>query len=95
MARINEFPRDPPFIVGKIKQKIEGKLTYWTYRNIKYDNEGWADGSIYLPDQFDLCILKTEKEKVIKGWHTGQIWDGLNVKILDKIKFWKWFEEKE
>jgi hypothetical protein len=95
MSKKLEERNTPPFFIGKIKEKKDNKVIYWNYRNIKYDKNGWANAEEYLPDQFDLCFIKTENNRVLKGWHTGQIWDGLNVNHTHKIKYWKWFEEKE
>lgn len=59
---------------------------------MKYDVEGWADASKYLPSEFDLCELKTDI-KSDSGWHTGQVWDGLNIKENTKVLYWKRLKE--
>ena len=61
------------------------------YKDVKYDDSGWADVSKYLPGDFDLCYLKTET-KIIPGWHTNNSWDGKRVKENEKVSFGQSFE---
>jgi hypothetical protein len=87
-----------PITVGKIKIKKKPPCTnhiYYNYKDVTYDSDGWADCRFYLPEEFDLCDLKTKQGKFLRGWHTGQTWDGLHLKRTDRIEYWKRYEEKE
>ncbi len=64
---------------------------YATYKDVKYDSDKWADASLYLPADFDICSLKTEAGFSKRGWHTGTQWDGAAITDKDKIKYWKLF----
>lgn len=76
---------NPLIIVGKTKKNATHK---YGYKDVQYDVDGWADTSKYIPAPYDLCVLKTDN-KTMTGWHTGQIWDGLNIKEKHKILYWK------
>jgi len=84
-----------PITVGKIKVKNQKHGVYWSYRDVKYDECGWACVDDFLPMEFELCYLKTDDNKSLMGWYTGAIWDGMKVKETDVIKYWKRIYEKE
>lgn len=68
------------------------KKKQFSYKDVKFDIGGWADSNEYLPFSYDLCYVKTEPEvKNLIAWHTGQIWDGLNMKSSYKVLCWKRF----
>lgn len=73
------------------KDMIAGKTNprAFTYKDVVYDIDGWADSARFLPCDFDLVILKVEGKKSISGWSTGASWDGLNLAIGDKVLYWK------
>lgn len=76
----------------KVKRDLfEGaiKPRYWTYKDVKYDEDGWADANKYLPADYDLVYLKIEDQPCVCGWSAGNSWDGLQVKKEDKVLFWK------
>ena len=78
-----------PVLSGKVKQvgKIyDGKKL--SYKALKYSPAGWINASVFLPLEFDLCTLKTQKGKC-PGWHTGGVWVGLKLKKNDKVIAWK------
>lgn len=92
--------------VGDVKKYIEkedkktGKLkkveVLYTYRDVKFDIDGWADSKEYLPEDFDLVYMKRDGQKTIPGWVTGSTWNGLRLKSTDHIPYWKRKpEEKE
>lgn len=58
------------------------------YKTVVFEN-GWADVAKYLPGEFDLLHLKLLDGKIKSGWWTGNEWDGLNVKPVDKVIKWK------
>lgn len=71
----------------KIKEK-ESKI--YSYHDVKYDDDGWADASKYLPLDFDLVYLKAvDRKEVIRGWHCHNVWDGYKLKDKEKILYWK------
>lgn len=41
------------------------------------------------PIPFDMCDLILQDERQIKGWWTGQTWDGFRLKEDDEVKTWK------
>jgi len=59
-----------------------------SYREVKYDEDGWVDANEFLPIPFDLCTLKTEEGQYKSGWYTGQGWDGQRIKEDEKITYW-------
>lgn len=59
------------------------------YPQVKYDLDGWADASVYLPKEFDLVYLRCEESnKTVRGWFCGKYWDGLRYKD-QKVLYWK------
>ena len=85
--------------VGEIKEKkskinpITGKLNHikvlYTYNDVEYDIDGWADCMKYLPADFDLVYLRLERERTIPGWISGTNWDAIRLKSTDKVLYWK------
>jgi len=69
----------PPYVVDYHK---------FTYFDIEFDKEGWADPSLYLPLPFDLVVLKLRKENIM-GWWNGAKWDGYKLRDCDKVFYWK------
>lgn len=62
----------------------------FSYINIYFDNEKWADASKFLPGDFDLCYCKVKGEsRILPGWHTGFSWDGSKIKPSHEILYWK------
>ena len=84
-----------PIRVGKIKGRKGRNVIHWQYGDVDYDLDGWASVNDFLPEEFDLCFLKTDKGKELKGWYTGQKWDGLNVRDEHTIILWKRKIDKE
>ncbi len=77
--------------VGKVKEykgNYKPNILY-SYRDVNYDLDEWADANKYLPKEYDLCLLKTDIGRTINGWHNGTSWDGLRLKDGEKIKFWQ------
>lgn len=68
-------------------KKPEGGYVY-TYSDVCFDKDGWADATEFLPDEYDLCHLKTETTTKI-GWFCGNGWDGKTIEKWDKIVKWK------
>lgn len=92
--------------VGDVKQcfiKVDNKTgkdkkieVFYTYTDIKFDSNGWADSKTDLPGDFDLVYMKVGEKKIIPGWISGSSWNGLRLKSKDLIPYWKRKpEEKE
>lgn len=60
----------------------------YSYTDVDFDKNGWADATKYLPDEFDLCYLRTDSGMKI-GWFCGNGWDGKTVEKWDVITKWK------
>jgi len=81
--------------VGLNRVKSEGKNERsFSYRDIKYDDNGWADRCKYLPIDYDLLILKRYGKKDTPGWYTGSKWEGLRLDEEDKVIAWKLMPEE-
>lgn len=74
-----------PIVVGIHNYELG---TCFSYSKVKFDKDGWADSSQFLPIPYDICYCKM-KDKVIPGWYNGHSWDGRKIKENDKILYWK------
>lgn len=84
------------FQVGKTllkDDKVKAGTRYATYTDIP-DSKGWIDASIYLPQEFDLVLLRGDDHKIQKGWKSQFSWDGLHMKNPNIIKYWKIFKHE-
>jgi hypothetical protein len=92
--------------VGDVKEYIEKEdknsdkkkkvAVLYTYRDVKFDLDGWADSKEYLPEDYNLVYMKIEGRKTIPGWSIGSSWSGLRLKLTDQVIYWKrQTEEKE
>lgn len=61
----------------------------YEYKDIDYDEDGWADAKKFMPADFDLCLLKIKDKKSRVGWASGNYWDGLHVNSEDEVLYWK------
>lgn len=62
----------------------------YTYKDVEFDDEGWADVANFLPADFDLVIIEIAgRKEPIDGWSTGHNWDGLFFQTGDKVLRWK------
>ncbi len=73
---------------NKINKKGEKVFRKFAYRDVRFDEGGWADAKLFLPADFDLLFIKT-KEKTYPGWSVGTKWDGLNVPEGLEVLYWK------
>lgn len=82
---INTIPK-----VGKtfIKDKKSKKDRKFSYKDIDYDPDKWADAKKFFPADFDLMLLKT-KDKTYSGWASGYKWDGYKHKKENEVLYWK------
>lgn len=65
----------------------------FTYVSIPKDSLGFADASLYLPEDYILCTLNLEDGRRHHGWWTGHNWDGYKMKARDKVISWRRSEE--
>ncbi len=52
----------------------------------------WNDVKEYLPADYDLIWLKTDKGNVMKGWLSHKTWDGMKLEENEIVKYWKLIE---
>lgn len=77
---------------AKVGQKHPTLDKDWKYSDIEYDADGWVNAGKYLPQDFDLCYLKTDSGNK-RGWWTGNVWDGLRLDNKQEIYYWKRISE--
>ena len=71
-----------------VEDKKTGKQRKFGYRDIPFDQDGWADAKKYLPEDYDLMFLKT-KDKTYNGWSIGTKWDGKSIDSDAEVLYWK------
>jgi hypothetical protein len=92
--------------VGNVKESIQkkdkksGKMKkveiLYSYKDVHYDIDGWADSNLFLPDDYDLVYMKIEGKKIMPGWISATSWNGLRLKPEGKVVYWKRkLEEKD
>lgn len=67
----------------------EQKERKFAYRDVEYDKYDWVDASKYLPADFDLMHMRTDKDKTYAGWHATNTWMGLRLPEDEKVLYWK------
>ncbi len=72
----------------QVGQHKPGTKRPYSYGDVFFDADGWADVKRYLPVSYELVLMKDENDKTIIGWHSGGSWDGLKYKAQE-IKLWK------
>ena len=74
----------------KIGRYYEGYPDRYPYRFVKFDINGWADSSKFLPADFDICFCQIMgRDKPIPAWHSGFGWDGYRFKPEYQVLKWK------
>ena len=75
---------------GKLVVDAKGlaKQKKFSYVEVEYDFDGWADASRFMPNDYDLCCCKLEKGTKM-GWAHGLDWEGYKIKPEDRILYWK------
>lgn len=68
------------------KSKKERLLSY---ADLEGEGKEWIDASKFLPKDFELVLLKTDKGKERPGWLSGRTWDGYRISQDDNVLFWK------
>jgi hypothetical protein len=87
--------------VGSVKEYVHigqtrQKAVFYTYQDVDYDLDGWADAKKCLPEDFDLVYMRLKRERTIPGWVNGTKWHGLRLKSDDEVVLWKRkLEEKD
>ena len=79
-----------PVQVGKdYSNKKEGILIpKLTYAKVPNDGNGWVDVSEYLPDNYDLVLMKIG-DTYKNGWYQGNSWDGYRFNEGEEVTHWK------
>lgn len=67
----------------------EKKNERYSYKNVFFDEDGWADAKKYVPEDFDLVSVKIKNKKICSAWVNGKTWDGLKIKREDEVLAWK------
>lgn len=78
--------------VGKhlILDKKTQKLRKFTYQDVTYDSDGWADAEKFKPCNYDLVYIKAlNKRKIITAWKTPNSWDGFRLPADGNVLYWK------
>jgi len=75
--------------VGRDKIQVGEKVRKFSYRDIPFDPDGWADAKKYLPADYDLMFLNIKDKKSSCGWSVGNKWDGSKLENTDEILYWK------
>lgn len=70
------------FIDGKNPPKI-------SYREVKFDEDGWADAEKWIPADYDLVFMKLKRGPTVSGWAYGNEFIGLRMKPKDVVLYWK------
>lgn len=65
------------------------RLREFSYRDIFYDEDGWADATKYLPEDFDLITMKMKNGDYKSGWSIGNSWRGARLRKDDEVLYWK------
>lgn len=60
-----------------------------TYEHVEFDQDGYADNSLFEPLAYDLLYLKGNDPKVHNGWWTGKKFDGLKLPKDFQVLNWK------
>lgn len=74
--------------VGEAKEEIK-KSPRYSYYDVQFNEDGWADAQLYLPADYDLLTLIVRGRGKVSGWSVGHFWDGGNLRKQDKVLFWK------
>jgi len=79
--------------IPKIKPRCVGKDAC-RYKDVKLDEEGFADASLFSPFPFDLveCVVK-QNSSPTSGWFTGGGYYG--IRMGDKNRIYKWRRNRE
>ena len=62
---------------------------FFYYTDIPFEAKEWNSVEEYLPEDYDLILLKTVTGKIFKGWLSFRTWDGMRKEENDVVKFWK------
>lgn len=71
-----------------VNNEKTGKPRKFSYKDVEFDENKWADAKKFFPADFELMFLKT-KSKTYIGWVNGLEWDGLNVPNNIEVLYWK------
>jgi hypothetical protein len=88
---VKEYLTTKNSLTGRIKKTA----VPFQYKDVEFDIDGWADCKRFLPDDYDLVLLKLSRGKTIPGWIAGSSWDGLKLKKEDTVLYWKKKEEEK
>lgn len=81
--------------INQISGREKRTPIYYSYKDVEYDIDGWADCARFLPDDYDFVFMRLLRNKTIAGWISGYTWTGLRLKQDDVVVFWKRKEEEK
>jgi hypothetical protein len=81
---INNIPKVRRTLLKSIKTK--SGCRYLSYTDVP---SGWVSIEDFLPNDYDLLLVKTKSGRIYKAWLSHNIWDGLKIKQSDTVEFWK------
>lgn len=64
-----------------------------TYDDVITDDSGWVDPQYFLPEEFDLVLIKLSTQEKSFGWIENKDWFGK--KLLPVGKVISWFHPEE
>ena len=67
----------------------------YTYRHVPFDEHGWVSPTVALPMEYDLVLVKTDKNKRYPAWYTGFEWDGKSIDKDMKVMLWRRWDEDQ
>jgi hypothetical protein len=75
--------------VGKDLVNTGKRFRKFSYNDVHFDEDGWADAAQFLPGDYDLAYLKLQGKPSVCGWSIGINWDGAKLEDGDKVLYWK------
>lgn len=82
------------------RRREVGLRYYYTYSEVEYNDDGWADPRWYKPLRCDLVNMKVlssydGKFKEFHGWWNGKVWVGCRLREEDHVLAWQLCEESD
>ncbi len=78
-----------------IRYLLGTRTRLFSYKDVVADEEGWIKAKDFLPPDYDLVLIKTSKDRIVAGWHTGHYWEGLKLPANQIVEYWKRREEED
>lgn len=79
--------------VGRSKILKGDKEKTLDYSMVKTDSKGFADAREFIPVEYDLVVLITDRKRRVIGWWTGHEFYSRNLIADEKVCLWKKLKE--